>query len=313
MIVVRVNSQEFEQELKKLNRVHVFNVPQFAILNNLWVDEIHFLLFKTNRTILALTLGERDGKLRSPFSAPYGGFAYFKANISISSLEESLKLLQDYARMCNCTQISITCPPTFYAHSFLTKLSFCYNKLADKSVCDINYHFDLLDKNFEKKVDGEFRRDLKKGIKNKLTLIRCEKFEEKQLCYNIIDENHTRLGYPVRMGFDPLLKTAKIIVVDFLLLQNTKESYAGAIVYWITKDIVQAILWGDDTNKRGEGSMHSLSVHLRKYYQQRGVGILDLGPSSVDGIPNIGLCKFKESLGCDVSLKNSYTFYLNAY
>lgn len=311
MHVVRVNSQEFEEELIKLNQVHAFNRPQFAMLNNLWVDEIHFLLFRTTRTVLALTLGEKNGKLSSPFSAPYGGFSYFKDVISISSLSEALGQLFAYCKTCNCTKLELTFPPTFYASTFLTKLSFCCNNTSGVYCSEINYHFDLLDPNFDKRLDSEFRRVLKKGVKNELFLSKCESLEDKELCYNIIDENHTTQGYPIRMGFDPLLRTSKIIDIDFFLLRNKSENFAGAICYWITSDIVQAILWGDYTFKRGEGAMHSLSVQLRNYYRERNVRIFDLGPSSVDGMPNLGLCKFKESLGCDVSLKNNYIFDLN--
>ncbi|MBP8850380.1 MAG: hypothetical protein KBG80_07480, partial [Breznakibacter sp.] len=76
MVVIRVSSEEYEQELKKLNPLHVYNRPQFALLNNLWVDEIHFLLFKTSKVEFAITLGERNNVLLSPWSAPFGGFAF---------------------------------------------------------------------------------------------------------------------------------------------------------------------------------------------------------------------------------------------
>lgn len=310
MIVIRVNSQEFEEELKKLNQVHAFNSPQFAMLNNLWVDEIHFLLFKTNRTLLALTLGERDGKLLSPFSAPYGGFSYLKDSISISSLKKALSLLFEYAMLCNCKHLSLSFPPSLYASMFLDKLTFCCNAISQNRILDINYHMNLLNSTLDRRQDSEYRRNLNKGKKNELTLHKCENLEEKQLCYDIIDENYTKIGYPVRIGFDPLLKISKIIDIDFFLLRNSKESYAGAIVYWITNDIVQVILWGNYSIKRGEGCMHTLSALLREYYQQRNVRILDLGPSSDNGVPNLGLCKFKESIGCDVTLKFSYSFEL---
>ena len=45
-----------------------------------------------------------------------------------------------------------------------------------------------------------------------------------------------------------------------------------------------------------------------KYYHSKGLKILDIGPSTENGIPNYGLCEFKENIGCTASLK--YTFIL---
>ena len=36
------------------------------------------------------------------------------------------------------------------------------------------------------------------------------------------------------------------------------------------------------------------------------VVILDIGPSTENGIPNYGLCEFKESIGCSVTMKYSF-------
>ena len=34
--------------------------------------------------------------------------------------------------------------------------------------------------------------------------------------------------------------------------------------------------------------------------------VLDIGPSSVEGVPNYGLCSFKENIGCTISLRHVF-------
>lgn len=52
--------------------------------------------------------------------------------------------------------------------------------------------------------------------------------------------------------------------------------------------------------------MYFLAHRLFEFYRENKFVYLDLGPSTDEGQPNIGLCTFKEGLGCDVSSK--YTF-----
>lgn len=54
--------------------------------------------------------------------------------------------------------------------------------------------------------------------------------------------------------------------------------------------------------------MNMLTYSLFQHYRKTGVRILDIGISTENGIPNFGLCEFKESIGCSVSLK--YCFEL---
>lgn len=307
MVIVRVSSEEYEAEFVKLIPLHAYNRPQFALLNNLWVDEIHFLLFKTTKIELAITLGERNNVLLSPWSAPFGGFAFRDEGILLETINECVSLLKSYALQVNCRLLEITLPPRVYAPRFIEKLNFVLESKSSKKFVDINYHFDLNDVTTLDTLNRNFKRNLKYGEALGQQLCLCSTVVEKEHAYSVIEENRTSQGYLLKMGFEQLLSTSNIIEIDFFLLQSKTEVYASAICYLVSKDIVQVIYWGDYPTKRGTGAMHQLSVQLKEYYRCRNIKILDLGPASDKGIPNYGLCNFKETLGCDVSLKNSYT------
>jgi len=45
-----------------------------------------------------------------------------------------------------------------------------------------------------------------------------------------------------------------------------------------------------------------------EYYNNLNIKIIDVGPSSIFSVPDYGLCDFKESLGCHVSLKKTFIY-----
>jgi hypothetical protein len=57
--------------------------------------------------------------------------------------------------------------------------------------------------------------------------------------------------------------------------------------------------------------MNFLSYKIFEYYQSTGIPYIDIGHSTVDSVPNNGLCEFKESIGCSLGLLYEYYKKLN--
>jgi len=53
--------------------------------------------------------------------------------------------------------------------------------------------------------------------------------------------------------------------------------------------------------------MSFLAYSLFEHYTKNGIKYIDLAISTENGIPNYGLCNFKEDFGCTASLK--YTMF----
>ena len=53
---------------------HVFNSVGFTELNRDKAEDLHYLSIRDTKHRFGIILGERNGMLRSPFSAPFGGF-----------------------------------------------------------------------------------------------------------------------------------------------------------------------------------------------------------------------------------------------
>ncbi len=78
---------------------------------------------------------------------------------------------------------------------------------------------------------------------------------------------------------------------------------AAAVVYNVAPEIMQVIYWGDCPGYERLHPMHRFAPELMHVCGAAGARILDIGPSSEDGIPSPGLCSFKESVDCLPTLK----------
>ena len=313
---------------------HVFNSVAFSELNGHKCDDVHYLAFADERgkVRLGIILGEKADTLRSPFSAPFGGMEERHAQ-KVSVYIEALESLKAYARSLN-KSLLITLPPACYetpssalSSQYLAALSLG----ASLHYSDFNYHYDL-------SRFPSFKEDLRPQSRNKLSAAMRNGFdfhylkgassEDFERVYSIIKRNHEALGYPLRMTLDDVIATSKIIKMDLFVLTKDGSDVAGALVYHsaptaslakaassrLADGVVQVVYWGDLPEWRSFRPMNFLAYKvIGHYYDNRhvtGVRYFDIGPSSSEGRPSLGLCDFKESLGCNLTPKATLKFPL---
>ncbi|MBE0675960.1 MAG: hypothetical protein IH591_14985, partial [Bacteroidales bacterium] len=99
-----------------------FISERFIELNRDKVDRIIRLVDESGEPVIGLVAGIKDGILKSPFSAPFGGFHFRKENIYISEIDRFLHLLSDYATSRFLKGIEIITPPDIYHLTFNAKV-----------------------------------------------------------------------------------------------------------------------------------------------------------------------------------------------
>ena len=288
---------------------HHFNSADFNALNQANCDELLYLLFKDTKNRLGLIAGVIGNELRTPFSAPFGGFSFVREDISIDQIEAGVDALIQYATGKGYTSIQYTMPPLFYHQGFNNKLvNILHRKIFKVKAIDLNYEFNLqkFSENYEVTIWHNARKNLRISIKQDFDFVKCETAETKLAAYEVIKENRSRKGYPLKMTFEQVIKTAEVITADFFLVKKGKESVASAIVFHVAPGIVQVIYWGDIPDFATQKPMNFLSYCVFRHYKEAGLQFVDIGPSTENGVPNYGLCEFKESIGCDISLKFSF-------
>lgn len=296
MIVRLVSVSPDEYSILFPNPSTVFASAQFNCLNAGKVEKLLFIvgLDSTNHPEMGISIGLRDNFWRAPFSAPMAPLTW-KKDISIASVQAFFNLLKEHLAPI---PIRITLPPYFIEDSMLAKISGSLLNMASEITADFNYHYQLsLFPDFENHLNRAARNKYRQALKANFS------FEKTDIAraYTIIAANRASKGYYLAMTLDNLIATAACINIDSFILNLDNNDVAAAIVYHITPDIAHVVYWGDSPGFELKRPMNILPYHIFKHYHQLGFKFVNIGTSSTDGIPNIGLCNFKESLGCTTS------------
>lgn len=265
------------------------------------------LIEENKKVSIGLIAGIKDGVLLSPFSAPFGGFHFTHDNVFTSEIDQFVVKLINYAYQRNIKMIKLTLPPDIYHQSFNSKMS---NSLLRNGfyheIPEIINWIDL------KQFNGTFssrsaRKNLNTSLRCKLSFHIAQEIKEKELAYQIIIENRVKFGRPIYMVFADLLHVSELWPVDFFLIKNKdQEAVAAAIFYRGHEKIVQGVFWADTDQGRSYRAMDFLAWNLWNHYKKLNYNCIDLGRSSTYGIPNNGLIRFKEDIGCTSALRLTF-------
>lgn len=261
-----------------------------------------FALFDSKgKSRLGVLLGLRGGVLRLPFSAPFGEVLYRKSQ----TLETCLEFVDSLRQAAGCP-LQATLAPDFYDPGMLPRLKGAFAAYARSSYADYNYSYPL-------QRYSDFATGLSANARNHYNRALRAGFEfhadaEPARVYGVIRRNRAEHGYPLALSFDDLQATGAVVQIDYHLLTLGADDVAAAVVYRISPAIVQVIYWGDVAGFGKERPMNLLACRVADHYRDMGYGIMDIGPSSAQGRPDVGLCTFKESLGCELSFKPTFIF-----
>lgn len=304
-----IHEVDFKEYVARIKPDLIYNRAFFNSLNEYKVNAVRYFLFCDKKIRFGLCVGEENGNLFCPFSAPFSSFSVIKKSWTIEQLEEAVSCLDEQAECEKWKSLRFILPPPIYDTKLVSAME---NILFRKGYCvkflDLNYQFNLkkiLHESYEKLLLTNGRKNLAIGLKSNLRIKHCEKTEEKEQAYRIIAVNRKAKGYPLRMTWDQVKNTIEIVDHDFFVVYHEEIPIASAQIFYVTEDIASVIYWGDIPGYTQMKPINYLAYQLIQYYMKRGLLYLDVGPSTEHGMPNYGLCNFKDSLGCDVSVKTT--------
>lgn len=307
MILDVINENDYSLTCKDYQ--YFYNSMQFHELNKEKVEKVEFLIFGEKKKKLALAIGIVNDCIRVPYSAPFGIFEKLQKHIKLEEIDEALCLLEQYARGKGIESILFRLPPSFYDEPFISKMQNCLLRKGYKiAYCDLNYQIFISDmEHYMQSLLRNAKKNLNHALKENFDFIHCDVMEEKQEAYEVIKKNRERKGYPLRMTCEQVMNTIKITEHDFFLLKSEGVSVAAAIIFKVNSFCYQVVYWGDIEGYEDKRPMNMLAYKVCEFYCQKGIRVLDIGPSTEEGVPNYGLCDYKESIGCSVSMKHTYT------
>lgn len=278
---------------------HCYNSAVFTELNAEKVDAVHYLAwFEEGKLRATLILGEDAATLRSPFSAPFGGFNCVREPSDVL-VEMIFDDLRSYASEKG-KRLRITFPPEFYSTSVSAFVIRAVNTPWIEVVSDYNYYYPTAGADeYESALSKDERKKLRRAVKAGYDFRMVTDEAEKREVYEVIRRNRESQGYPLRMTLGQVMATEAAVKIDFFMMRDPEGNpVAAAICYHVSPGVVQVIYWGDLLEFRDSHPMNLLAMEVFRHYRETGVAIVDVGPSSTDGIPNRGLCTFKHRVGC---------------
>ena len=307
MEIQEVDYKTYQEQLKCYS---IFNSAVFTELNKSKVDHVFYLIFKDSKTRLGIIFGLRGTELFSPFSAPYGGFIYNDEDCKAKIVDAAIAALNKWIVEKGFSKVSIALPAMHYNTHFLTRVvNGLYNSHYIIDQLDINHHFEIPN-HFHERYSDQLQRNARKNLNNALK----QEFEFHNLdgdevarAYNIIAINRAAKQKPLRLTLEQVLEVSAVTQIDFFVVTQNGIDVAAAIVFDINDTIAQVVYWGDNPQYAELRSMNFLTFKVFEFYAMKGLKKLEIGISSENSIPNYGLCEFKESIGCSVSLKYSFS------
>jgi hypothetical protein len=311
MEILEVDANQYAQVFSK--PYHFFNAAAFNNINAYKCEQVFYLIFKDTKVRLGIIFGQRNNKLVSPFSAPFGGFLATSEDVKLNQIDAALEALTAWATLKKVEGMRIVSSSFFYNENFLNKVYNClYRAGFESNNIELNYQFPThkFNENYQTNIWYNARKNLKRAFQANLTFEKLANQDGKQ-AYDVIAQNRKERGFPLRMTWEQVLETTTVMIADFFLVKKEATPIGAAVVFHVADQIVQVIYWGDLPQYAEYKTMNFLSFQVFQYYKQQGIAMIDIGPSTEDSIPNHGLCEFKESIGCDISIKTEFYKKLN--
>jgi hypothetical protein len=256
----------------------------------------------------------REGHWINPITGGFGGIVS-KKNTSIAALETLIKNIPNLILSKSPVKsISFKIPPTCFSSEVAIILNILFRNNWIHTCFDLNYHLEILppDKYFK-----TLSKTNKKFI-NKLEILGA-KFMKSDLSeianiYDIIKENRTSKGFPTTMTFEALSELVEKFQSDIRLFSVSvnKETVASSVCIQVSSKYLYVFYWGQLPKYNKISPILFLAKGIVKYCYENGIKIMDLGTSSANSKPNIGLCDFKKRLGCKITQKSIYQWKKNS-
>ncbi len=136
--------------------------------------------------------------------------------------------------------------------------------------------------------------------------------EELPEIYALVVDTRRRKNYKVSMSFEELKRSITLCPAHYKLfvVKHRNRIIAASVSVVVHTRVLYNFYHADDAAYRNYSPVAFLVAHIYDYAQSNGFSILDLGVSSINGVLNNGLARFKKNLGAINTDKLTYKLTL---
>jgi hypothetical protein len=259
---------------------------------------------QTNREF-TIGFNRRGDDFFVPGRLTFGGF--YPVDGDIVSKEEALELLLAFrTEFLQSTSLVWKLPPRYFIPEVFEQQCNVAETFSTQKVDDVNQHIEVIFWNEHCMSRGNQKK--KRQLVRMNVEYRTMTLGEVGMCYEVLRENRTSRGAFVSMSQEEIEHCLINWPSEYRLVCVClgDEILATALTVDIASDVRYVLYWADNLKYRSNSPVVYLSNSLIEEARSHGIRILDLGTSSLDGILDDGLFRFKKNLGAKESIKSTY-------
>ena len=251
------------------------------------------------------------GFWRSPARGTYGGLVWVPG-LGLESLLGFHEAVLARLRAMEASRLEVL--PAPMAHdptAFATQTYLLRACGYETSQCDLNHSLEIDEQPLAERMSYGNLKRLRKGVREGLIAQALPATDLPEV-YDTIAANRTSKGHEMSMSLSQLKAMADGFpdAVKLFGCRLGGELVAAAVCLQVEKGVLYVFYWGDRPGYANLSPVVTLADAIYAHCQTEGTRLLDVGTSTVDREPNLGLIQFKSGLGFSASLKVRMTRHI---
>ena len=244
------------------------------------------------------------GVFQSPCIGSFGGFEFLDS-VSLELKELFILAVLKCLRTDGAVKVNIILPPDIYNLGNNAQVfSILHRQGFSCSRSELNQYINVEEYELQKSVSHGNRTRINNWFKAGFEFKKIET-ENAKTAYQVIVKNRKNRNFPITMKWSALEKMLDLFKTRMVCfgVYEQGQLIASAICINVTQSILYVFYWGDVPGYETRSPMALLSNQIIEYGKSNSYKIIDIGTSSENSIPNIGLFNFKRNIGCQSCLK----------
>ena len=253
-----------------------------------------------------------DGLLDCGHSAPFGGIDFVRHRESTGTILDLLRAAISRARDEGVSEIRIRARPGYFGANEAASDFALLSLGAFVESCEMSLGLQLwrfqTSEEYIAALNDSARNKVRQGLRTGMVLGVAETAADWVACFDLLEETKRRRGVQLKISFDYLMRLRDVFGgrIAMRRLTHHGELAGAALVYRVADDWDYIAAWGDDLRHRNSRVMNLMAYYLVCTAIAQRVKVLDIGISSVDGVPDDGLVQFKRSIGATTGMRLNF-------
>ena len=232
------------------------------------------------------------------WKAPYGGPDIARAGASTKEILDFLGAAAQYAKESKAKALRIRTRPSYHSSNEASVQFALLNLGFSVETCELCQGVDVTRftsiEHYIARLKASQRNQIRRGL-SQFEPQKCSSEAEWVRAYEVLAHNRSFRGERLKFTIHYLLKLQSLFPnrLSMFALLLSGQPVAAALVYHVTSYVDHIVAWGDDRSAREIAPVGCIAVNVLDKAMENGVHVLDIGVSSVNGVPDDGLISFK--------------------